>query len=83
MSNASFDPTHWSHWLLVGCFFCVSIAGLRLLWQWRNEAKNKAIARQKRAKLARFLAMELHGELHEELYGDSEPLSKESRLTAK
>lgn len=57
MDSAGFDPNSWYHWLLLGCFIGVSIWGLSLSWQWRTEAKVK----RERAKVARRLAMELHG----------------------
>lgn len=57
MDGAGFDPTRWSHWLLIICFSGVSAVGLALSWQWRREARVK----RKRAKLAHRLMQELHG----------------------
>ncbi len=57
MDGVSFDPTRWTHWLLIGCFIGVSIWGLSLSWQWQRQAGLK----RERAQLARRLAMELHG----------------------
>ncbi len=57
MDSAGFDPTRWHHWLLLGCFIGVSIWGVSLSWQWRRAAR----VRRERAKVARRLAMELHG----------------------
>lgn len=57
MDGAGFNPTHGSHWLLIGCFIGVSIWGLSLSWQWQRQAKLK----RERARLARRLAMELNG----------------------
>lgn len=57
MDGVGFDPTYASHWLLIGCFMGISIWGLLLSWQWQRQTKLK----RERAKLARRLAMELHG----------------------
>jgi hypothetical protein len=70
MGSAGFDATLWSHWLLIGCFVGLSGWSLYMSWQWDSAAK----ARQKQARLARRLAMELHGShlygnLGQELYG--------------
>lgn len=55
MDSAGFDSACWDHWLLVSCFAGMSIVGLRLSWQWRQEAR----ITRKRAKLSRWVAMEL------------------------
>ena len=57
MDATGFDPTRLAHWLLISCFVGVSIWGLLLSWGWRQEAQMK----RRRSKLARRLAMELHG----------------------
>ena len=57
MDSAGFDPTRWNHWLLIGCFVSLSTWGLYLSWQWRAEAR----LQRKKAKLARRLAIALHG----------------------
>lgn len=57
MNGVSFDPARWDHWLLIGCFVGLSIWGLHLSWQWRRAARLK----RQQARLARRLAMELHG----------------------
>ncbi len=61
MDGAGFDPNRWSHWLLISCFIGTSIWGLQLSWQWGKEARSKARARRERTRLARRLAVELHG----------------------
>jgi hypothetical protein len=53
----SFDPTRWNHWLLIGCFVGLSGWGLYLWWQWGKAAK----AKRKQTRLARRLAIALHG----------------------
>jgi len=57
MDSVGFDPTRWNHWLLIGCFMSVSMWGLYLSWQWRTEARLK----RKQVRLARRLAIALHG----------------------
>lgn len=57
MDATGFNTAYWSHWLLIGCFVSVSAWGLLLSWQWRQEARMK----DRQAKLARRLAVELHG----------------------
>lgn len=54
MNHAGFNPSHWSHWLLIGCFLGLSIWGLSLSWRWRQ-------LKRERAKLVRRLAIERHG----------------------
>lgn len=61
MDAAGFDPNLWNHWLLISCFIGISIWGLQLSWQWGKEARSKARARRERTRLARRLAVELHG----------------------
>jgi hypothetical protein len=56
MNSAGFDPAHWSHWLLIGCFLGLSSWGLYLSWQWRNAA----MTQRQQAKLARRLAREIN-----------------------
>lgn len=35
--GSGFDPSRWDHWLVIGCYLVVAIAGLWLSWQWRQK----------------------------------------------
>ncbi|MGC1306571.1 MAG: hypothetical protein WA885_05025 [Phormidesmis sp.] len=57
MDNIGFDPARWNHWFLLCCFAGVSFWGLYLSWRWGAETRLK----RRQSRLARRLAMELHG----------------------
>ena len=86
MDSTGFDPTNWSHWLLLGCCAVTSAWVLMLSWRWnehqrmrrkwhkRAQVEQRQIE-QKRAELKRQMATNL-------LYGASRLPQEGPRLSA-